>query len=524
MSASAKLTDLLGTGRDDRGVLERLLRLQAVTDELAGAATVERIAEIVVDHGVAAIGATSGGVFLFDDERTHVTAVRSIPSLDRAWRVPVEGTPLGDAMRTGTAILVESREEYAARYPVSEARSREYLAPTLALAALPMIVGGEAIGGITFAFEGARAFQTEDRVFLNLLAHHCAQAFERTRFIENERRAAARLRIVAEASRAFSAVQRDLSSLLDALAGQVVKSIGDSCTVLLISADRTHLVPEAIRHRNHETEAAIRATLGREPVRAGETTPGMVAKSGLPVLVPVVPMKETLERMATEHRAHLERYPIASLLAVPIRHTQEIVGVLVLTRDEAGSPYTADDQSLVEDIAHRASLAIGNARSYAEAAAARQRAEELARQAEEASRLKDEFLATVSHELRTPLSSILGWSAMLLARPDPASLAKGLAVIERNARSQLRIVEDILDVSRIVRGQLLLLTEVVDAEALVRDLFESLKPAASAKDLDLQLLPSGAPVRLVADPERLRQILWNLVSNAVKFTPARGEG
>ena len=146
------------------------------------------------------------------------------------------------------------------------------------------------------------------------------------------------------------------------------------------------------------------------------------------------------------------------------------------------------------------------------------------RQAEEASRLKDEFLTTVSHELRTPLSAILGWSAMLASEPrgDTSAVRKGIEVIERNARSQLRIIEDILDVSRIVRGQLRVETEPVDLATIVLDVLDSVKHAADAKSIRLELARSDSSHRLVADPERLRQIAWNLLSNAIKFTPEGG--
>jgi PAS domain S-box-containing protein len=144
--------------------------------------------------------------------------------------------------------------------------------------------------------------------------------------------------------------------------------------------------------------------------------------------------------------------------------------------------------------------------------------------AEEASRLKDEFLSTVSHELRTPLSAILGWASILVERRgDAASIQRGLEVIERNARSQLRIVEDILDVSRIVRGQLRIETEPLDLEVVVKDVVDSLEPAAAAKQVTIAFRPVLGVHRLIADRERLRQIVWNLVSNAVKFTPPGGQ-
>jgi CheY-like chemotaxis protein/nitrogen-specific signal transduction histidine kinase len=150
-------------------------------------------------------------------------------------------------------------------------------------------------------------------------------------------------------------------------------------------------------------------------------------------------------------------------------------------------------------------------------------AEETARRAEEANRLKDRFLATVSHELRTPLSSILGWAKLLQeGRCDPAFASKGLDVIERNARAQQRIIDDMLDVSRIIAGKLRIDTEPVDLTALAHDVIESMRPIASTKEIALSLDTVSGHCRLAGDSLRLRQVLDNLLSNAIKFTPRGG--
>jgi len=150
-------------------------------------------------------------------------------------------------------------------------------------------------------------------------------------------------------------------------------------------------------------------------------------------------------------------------------------------------------------------------------------AEETARRAEEASRLKDHFVATVSHELRTPLSSILGWAKLLQeGRCDPAFAAKGLDVIERNARAQQRIIDDMLDISRIIAGKLRVDTEPVDLTSLAHEVIESVRPSASAKDITLSLETVSGHCRLAGDSLRLRQVLGNLLSNAIKFTPHGG--
>ncbi|WP_438021065.1 ATP-binding protein [Sorangium sp. So ce315] len=145
-------------------------------------------------------------------------------------------------------------------------------------------------------------------------------------------------------------------------------------------------------------------------------------------------------------------------------------------------------------------------------------------EAEEANRLKDEFLATVSHELRTPLNAILGWSHLLQAKgAAPEQRERGLQAIERNARSQARLIEDILDVSRIITGGVRLDSHLIDPGAVVGAAAESLRPTADAKGVALVLVDEARDVRILGDATRLQQVFWNLVSNAVKFTPAGGE-
>ena len=152
------------------------------------------------------------------------------------------------------------------------------------------------------------------------------------------------------------------------------------------------------------------------------------------------------------------------------------------------------------------------------------RSEQEARmEAEAADRLKDEFLATVSHELRTPLSAILGWSAMLnLGDIDADTRTNALKVIERNARSQASIIDDILDVSRIITGKLNIEQRTLDLAPLIHTAVDTLHPAATAKGIKLTVAFESEPGLVTGDPARLQQIVWNLVSNAIKFTPGGG--
>ena len=149
---------------------------------------------------------------------------------------------------------------------------------------------------------------------------------------------------------------------------------------------------------------------------------------------------------------------------------------------------------------------------------------EARKEAERISRLKDEFLATLSHELRTPLNAILGWASLLMARPGSAAeLTEGLETIVRNARAQTQLIEELLDVSRIITGKLRLDVQPVDLERVIGDSIESVRPAAEAKGVRLLKIldPSAGTVR--GDPARLQQVVWNLLTNAIKFTPKAGQ-
>jgi signal transduction histidine kinase/ActR/RegA family two-component response regulator len=151
------------------------------------------------------------------------------------------------------------------------------------------------------------------------------------------------------------------------------------------------------------------------------------------------------------------------------------------------------------------------------------RREQAARlEAERANRLKDEFLATLSHELRTPLNAIMGWAHVLgQSSHDRETVQRASAVIRQNATSQAQLIDDILDVSRIVGGKLVLETQLVTLDQVVNDAIDSLMPAAAAKSI--QVVRTLAPeIKCVGDRDRLQQIVWNLVSNALKFTPKGG--
>ena len=152
------------------------------------------------------------------------------------------------------------------------------------------------------------------------------------------------------------------------------------------------------------------------------------------------------------------------------------------------------------------------------------REQEARRQAEEANRMKDEFLATISHELRTPLNAILGWAQVLrLGKLDEAAAARALETIERNARAQAQLIADLLDVSRIITGKLRLDFQPVELPRIIEATLDSIRPGADAKGVRLKVSLDRLTSPVLGDADRLQQVVWNLLSNAIKFTPRDGQ-
>jgi len=224
-----------------------------------------------------------------------------------------------------------------------------------------------------------------------------------------------------------------------------------------------------------------------------------------------------------EALALLRTIGMRAALLVPIKVRDQILGVMALVAAETARTYEPGDVALAEELGRRAGIALENARLYAVAQEAAARAEESARTAEQASRAKDEFLATVSHELRTPLNAIYGWATILRkVASEPLKLQHGLEVIERNAKAQTRIVNDILDLSRIISGKLQLKVVKTDLSTVIHQAADVVRPGADSKGIKLAVEVDPDIGAAMADPDRLHQIMWNLLINAVRFTPRGG--
>jgi PAS domain S-box-containing protein len=205
-----------------------------------------------------------------------------------------------------------------------------------------------------------------------------------------------------------------------------------------------------------------------------------------------------------------------SLSGVPLMIEGEIIGVIqVLTREVRR--FSENDLRLLQLVADRVALAIEHARLYEVEQSARL-------EAEAANRMKDEFLATVSHELRSPLNAILGWVKLLRGgRLNEETALRALETIERSARAQSRIINDLLDTSRIVAGKLHLNMRPIEPARMIEAAVDAARPAAQEKAISLQMQLDLGAGPISGDPDRVQQIVWNLISNAIKFTPKGGQ-
>ena len=329
--------------------------------------------------------------------------------------------------------------------------------------------------------------------------------------VDDQQRSSDALRFLASASAELSA-SLDYRAALASVARLAVPQVADFCAIDMAGPDGApqrlvsvhvdpHQLPKVIelgdcdlaRPDDHGSAARVlrsgRAALieeiGDEP-RDGPASPGDD------------PRARVLQDLAAR-----------SWLCVPIHGRGRSIGAITLGAAASGRRFGAADLRVAEDLAVRVGVAIENARLYHDA--------------QEANRAKDQFLATVSHELRTPLTAILGWTRMLRSSQlDDERRRRGLETIERSARAQTQLIEDLLDISRIISGKMRLEPRPIDPVDPIEAAFEAVLPAAEARGVRMTRTLASNAGPIVADPDRLQQVVWNLLSNAVKFTPRGG--
>jgi signal transduction histidine kinase/CheY-like chemotaxis protein len=494
--------EILSTTLDDRLVLDRLVHL--LTPRLADFCVID-VLDDADQLQLAAVG---------HRDPDKVAIVREMRRHD----------PPSDADRVGAMRVTRSGRAELFREATDEvlgagARSEEHLQLMRALGlrslmVVPMRTPARALGAVTFvSTDPHRRYDEDDLAFAQALADRAALALDNAILHRRERKRAERARLLAEAG-AMLVSSLDYTGAAERVARLLVPAMVDSCAIDLLD-EQGRPSQFVAADADPEREALILEQRRRYPPRL-DTHPVFAAIRGGETQLVLGKPEAVYRAMARdeEHLRVLLALAVPSVLVVPLIARGKAIGGMAIGHHQA--TFGADDVAFFEDLARRAALALDNARLHD--------AEHRARlSAEQANRTKDEFLGIVSHELRTPLNAVLGWASLLQGpATDPAQIARGLATIERNARAQVKIIEDILDVSRIVAGKLAIELIRVDPAAALRAAIESTRLAAESKGVALEESIAGDVPPILGDADRLQQVFGNLLANAVKFTPARG--
>jgi signal transduction histidine kinase len=495
----------------------RLLALQKMTAALSDATNQNLVAKIIVDHLGAILTGSRPLIGMLSNDGEYVEYVRDVNRLpvtaNRCGRLHISAaTPITDAIRTKTTVVLQNPDEIRHQYPdLPFAADTETVGTIIAV---PFMVDGRAIGGLSIRFSHAEYRKIEDHDFILHVAHTCTQCLERARLHEAERVARAeidterrRLSLLAEASAVLNA-SLEATAITDALTHVIVPNFADFCIIHGRDSEGA-LRLDNVAHENPEKESLLRYLIEEHSTFLNHPLVERV-RSGKTVFLDNV--EEALFRDPSKgerglYGEALRIVTIRSVIMVPLIARGESLGTVVFGSSK--NRFQESDVVFAEEIAHRTAMALHNARLYQEA--------------QEANRVKDEFLGVVSHELRTPLNAILGWARMLRtgAVRDGAQ-PRALEAIERNASHQARLIADLLDASRITAGKLRLDTTIVELGQVVDAAMQSVLPGATAKGINLQTTCEATSLPVFADSNRLQQVVWNLLSNAIKFTPKEG--
>ena len=322
-------------------------------------------------------------------------------------------------------------------------------------------------------------------------------------------RSAQRDAFIAEATLLLTS-SLDHERTLRTLAHLAVPYLADCCAFDVLDQDGT-LARVAVAHVLPEKALLMQDLREKYEDADSPTSPQRVIRSRAVSFIRDV-TDETIVASSRGDDARLEKIRalgLISYMCVPIVAHDQTLGALTLATSASGRQFDDEDLRIAQDVATRAALAIEVAQSY--------------QQLQTANRLKDEFLATLSHELRTPLNAVLGYARMLQTGAIATEkVPQALEVIDRNASTLAQMVEDVLDVSRIVLGKERLKVELTDVAAVVEDAIATVKPAVDAKGIRLKCTLGHGTATVRGDHARLQQVVWNILSNAVKFTPQEG--
>ncbi|MBE9008201.1 PAS domain S-box protein [Fortiea sp. LEGE XX443] len=383
------------------------------------------------------------------------------------------------------------------------------------LMVIPLHLRGQVFGVISLARgESSRPYNSANLALAEDLARRAATAIDNARLYQKTQQAKQAAEMAANRTVRLQKITAALSEAItpqqvaDVVVNQGIAALGASAgSVTLLAEQGTDLkVVQASGYPQSMLDNWKSFPLNAN-VPLAETV-----RTGQPIFL------ESPEAFTASYPHLAESVSVTGNCAfacIPLIVEKQVMGALGLSFTTA-QVFREEDQGFMLTLGQQCAQAIARAQLY--------EAERHARaEAETANRIKDEFLAVLSHELRTPLNPILGWAKLLRTRKnDEATVVKALETIERNAKLQAQLIEDLLDVSRILRGKLSLHIRTVDLKSTITAALETVRLAAEAKSIQLQTVLTNHNIEVMGDGDRLQQIVWNLVSNAVKFTPAEG--
>ncbi|HUE29582.1 MAG TPA: GAF domain-containing protein, partial [Verrucomicrobiae bacterium] len=493
------------------GQREAVEGFEAVTDTALAQLSLDELLRELLVRVQRILAADTAAIFLLDGDVLVERAAVGLEEVDtRDIRIPVGAGFVGRVAAEKRPVIIEHVDRAQLAHPVlREGGIRSLLG-------VPILFEGRGIGVLHVGTVQPRRFRRDDAQLLQVVADRIGLGIEYARLYEEERRARARSEAEQQRSHFLANVSALLATTLDYeatlrnLARLAVPELGDWCVIDLLG-EQGRMRRVAVAHVVAAKESLAWELERRHTMRPDDAySPARVARTGRPELVPEI--TEGLLAEAARDPDHLDllrQLGLASHICVPLVARGRTLGTLSVATSEAGRRYTRDDLAFTEEVAARAALAVDNVRLY--------------REAQETSRLKDEFLATLSHELRTPLTSVLAWMWMLRrGRLDAPAVERARDTMEKSIRSLLRIIDDLLDVSRAIRGQLRLEVRPIGLVPVIQAAIDAVRPAASARDIRLRTTIDSDAGLVQGDASRLQQVIWNLLTNAIKFTPPGG--
>ena len=495
-----------------RGVEERLGLLVEASGLLLGSLSLEAVQPAILDLSRRLISADAYAIWRQEADGTwHIVTSAGIPEsyIERIIRA-------GDYPRhvLDGPIIAED----VTKLPLLAARREMYEAEGIkSILVVPLKIHGRTSATLSLYYRKPHGFdKTEVRV-ASALANLAGSAISSAELYEEQSRmraaaeaAECRAKLLAEASTILSS-SLDYETTLKRVARLAVPDLADWCGVDMAGDDGS-IGRLAVAHKDPAKVEWAKELQRRYPPDPNEEhgVPNVLRTGRSEIHNDITDEMLASAARDEEHLRIMREIGFTSAMIVPLAvHGRTFGAITFVTTSESGRRYDATDLAFAEDLGRRAAVAIENARLY--------------RDAQESNRLKDEFLATVSHELRTPLTAVLGWAHMLRTNQlDERSAAHALETIERNARSQAQLIDDLLDVSRVITGKLRLDVKPIDPGSFIESAIEAVRPAAEAKGIRIREAFDEGVAPVAGDPVRLQQVVWNLLANAIKFTPRGG--